>query len=75
MNLAQILRRRRDEDERGYCACCKSWVIPITVDDGIGFYEAWGATGVHHDYRSACPDCESDLLDREPETEDETEEE
>lgn len=38
------------------CSHCGHECDLIEVDNGIGFYEFWGACGVHHDY-AAVSDC------------------
>jgi len=58
-----------------YCASCKSWVLPVERDHGIGPYEYWGSRGVHHNWRTECPECEGEQFETcEPIDELETEE-
>ena len=62
-----------DEDGqplRMYCVACKSWVLPVERDHGLGRLEYWGAQVEHHDWRTECPECDgSDLLNYEPDEE------
>ena len=41
-----------DEPElvEGICSECGEICKVITIDEGIGDYEYWGARGTHHDY-------------------------
>lgn len=60
---------------RLYCVGCKSWVMPVERDHGIGPYEYWGSLGVHHDWRTECPECDGEQFETcEPIDEPETEE-
>jgi len=43
------------------CYCCQAeFDQPITVDQGIGDYEYWGACGKHVDLVALSPCCEED---------------
>jgi hypothetical protein len=60
-----------DDRPRGYCVACQCWTDAKRVDFGIGAYEYWGCKGVHHDWQEVCPECEGELLDEEPISEEE----
>ena len=51
----------------GWCVECGQECTPIAVDNGIGSYDYWGATGVHTqiDIESDC--CNADVVDNERE--------
>lgn len=40
------------------CSCCGAPVRGKVIDLGIGPYEFWGATGVHHEYTVSSECCE-----------------
>lgn len=66
------LRNSIDSGRTVWCLDCGQYVDTVTLDDGIGHYEYWGARGVHHAYYEACPKCEgNNFSDEEPEEEDE----
>ena len=55
-----------EEDEpapHGICNCCGMECDAVYVDNGIGSYEFWGATGVHHDYRWESPCCGEEVVE------------
>jgi len=54
-----------------YCAHCLKECCPITIDEGIGQYEYWGATGVDIRLVEVSDCCEADLLDELPEEDEE----
>ena len=63
----------RDDDGThltGVCADCGEACTSVTVDNGIGHYEYWGATGIHHQYDEVSPCCQGEVID-EPELEEE----
>ena len=55
-----------------YCSYCKQECDVEEVDEGIGAYEYWGATGFHHNWQTVSECCEEDVLE---EIEDEENEE
>jgi len=52
-----------------YCACCLKECNVVTVDEGIGQYEYWGALGVDIRLVDVSDCCEAELLDELPEEE------
>jgi len=46
-----------------YCGECKEECKVITVDDGIGSYEFWGARGCDVRLRAASDCCEGDVYE------------
>ena len=52
-----------------YCAHCLQECKVVTIDEGIGSYEYWGATGVDIRLVEVSDCCEGDLLDELPEEE------
>jgi hypothetical protein len=56
----------------GFCSECRKPCVKIRRDYGIGSYEYWGATGVHHNWQTVSECCEEDVLE---EIEDEESEE
>ena len=60
---------REDDGDHidGICADCGKPCTSITIDDGIGSYEYWGAKGTHHDYVEASPCCQAEVVDAEEE--------
>ena len=48
-----------------YCSECKQECKAITVDDGIGSYEFWGARGCDVRMRIASNCCEGDVFEDE----------
>lgn len=55
----------------GYCPECACNVESKRMDFGIGAYEYWGSKEVHKDIREVCPRCETEVLDEQPEEEEE----
>ncbi|CAB3729939.1 hypothetical protein LMG22037_05490 [Paraburkholderia phenoliruptrix] len=55
----------------GYCPECACNVEAKRMDFGIGAYEYWGSKEVHKDIRDVCPRCETEVLDEQPEEEEE----
>ena len=49
-----------DEEYGPFCSSCHRKCNVIIVDEGIGPYEFWGDSGVHHDYRAVSSCCEAD---------------
>ena len=47
----------RDEPVRMWCRYCKTNVLTVKCDQGIGRYEYQGAKGVHIDMRDTCAVC------------------
>lgn len=47
--------------------CEKPFDYPITIDEGIGSYEYWGATGVHEVLVDVSPCCEDGFTYQEDE--------
>jgi hypothetical protein len=45
-----------------FCSACGNSCTPIMVDFGIGYYEYWGATGVHRDIQEVSDCCESGVV-------------
>ena len=60
---------REDDHITGWCEDCGAEVTSVTVDNGIGHYEYWGATGIHHQYDEVSPCCQGEVLESEPEME------
>jgi hypothetical protein len=52
-----------------YCAACLKECGVITIDEGIGHYEYWGAHGVDIRLVDVSDCCEDDVLDGLPEEE------
>lgn len=50
-----------DAGEEGICTDCGEPCHAVRIDVGIGPYEYWGATGVHHDWRWLSPCCEAEM--------------
>jgi hypothetical protein len=55
-----------------YCASCLKECEAITIDEGIGAYEYWGAKGVDIRLVDVSDCCEDNLLEELPEDEDES---
>jgi len=51
------------EGKYGFCASCECNVTTVQRDEGIGAYEYWGCTGVHHDWRDVCPTCGDEVTE------------
>jgi len=62
---------RKKQIMEKYCAHCLKECGTTTIDEGIGSYEYWGATGVDIRLVEVSDCCEDDLLDELPEDEDE----
>jgi hypothetical protein len=63
-------RKRQIEDGRDstwYCSCCLKECSRTVIDEGIGHYEYWGATGVDIKLVEVSDCCEGDLLNELPE--------
>lgn len=64
-----------DEPMRyGWCCACERNVDIVEEDHGIGAYEYWGSSGVHHDWQDTCQECGSTDVERERHNDEETEE-
>jgi hypothetical protein len=57
-------------DGTKYCSACLEECEAVTIDEGIGHYEYWGATGVDIQLVEVSDCCEEELLDELPEEED-----
>jgi len=57
----------RHSDGPKYCAHCLQECSVTTIDEGIGHYEYWGATGVDIRLVDVSSCCEDELLDELPE--------
>ena len=58
---------RKKQIMEKYCAHCLQECGIITIDEGIGSYEYWGATGVDIRLVEVSDCCEEELLDELPE--------
>lgn len=45
-----------------YCKECLQECSEVTIDNSIGPYEYWGATGVHTDIRVGSDCCEAEVI-------------
>ena len=62
-----------DDDTTCYCCECKQACVTYMVDEGIGAYEYWGATGVDIQLVAYSSCCDADVTEDPPEEdEDET---
>jgi hypothetical protein len=50
----------------GYCSECGQECDGILIEDGIGPYECFGATGVHRSRRWVSPCCEAEIVAERP---------
>ena len=51
------------EGTSGICSACGEACTSVMVDEGIGSYEYWGATGTHHEWQEVSPCCHEEVVD------------